>query len=165
MALPSPTLARNVLGSKDALRRLGFLLTKTPILSPKRSQGSGQAACRDVGAYPWPPAATRAAQRATGVRRRSNRGRLTCARCCGRSIRPRYPVAPSPYQYYSRTSSEVCARRLQRQHARTERLGAVFTSQQLRTKAAELSELAGAVKGQIARFLHNHKDDDAAPKA
>jgi hypothetical protein len=24
---------------------------------------------------------------------------------------------------------------------------------------------AGAVKGQIARFLHNHKDDDAAPKA
>jgi hypothetical protein len=24
---------------------------------------------------------------------------------------------------------------------------------------------AGAVKGQIARFLHNHKDDDMAPKA
>jgi hypothetical protein len=24
---------------------------------------------------------------------------------------------------------------------------------------------AGAAKGQIARFLHNHKDDDAAPKA
>lgn len=24
---------------------------------------------------------------------------------------------------------------------------------------------AGAVKGQIARFLHNHKDDDPAPKA
>jgi hypothetical protein len=24
---------------------------------------------------------------------------------------------------------------------------------------------AGAVKGQIARFLHNHKDDDAASKA
>jgi hypothetical protein len=24
---------------------------------------------------------------------------------------------------------------------------------------------AGAVKGQIARFLHNHKDDDDAPKA
>jgi hypothetical protein len=24
---------------------------------------------------------------------------------------------------------------------------------------------AGAVKGQIARFLHHHKDDDAAPKA
>jgi hypothetical protein len=24
---------------------------------------------------------------------------------------------------------------------------------------------AGAVKGQIARFLHNHKDEDAAPRA
>jgi len=24
---------------------------------------------------------------------------------------------------------------------------------------------AGAVKGQIARFLHNHKDDDTAPRA
>jgi hypothetical protein len=33
--------------------------------------------------------------------------------------------------------------------------------------ASQMGDLlqAGAVKGQIARFLHNHKDDDAAPKA
>ena len=33
--------------------------------------------------------------------------------------------------------------------------------------ASQVGDLlqAGAVKGQIARFLHNHKDDDAAPKA
>jgi hypothetical protein len=33
--------------------------------------------------------------------------------------------------------------------------------------ASQVGDLlqTGAVKGQIARFLHNHKDDDAASKA